>query len=299
MLPAQMASEPSGFVLRHVVGQIAILDDHQAAVNVHDIADFLQWVAFGNHLAGHLRSGEDVIADIFGPGDIDQRVVDLEIEQLPDAATAGVGHRAALGKRGQHSAVAVGAQGQAIGGVQQDLAGGGIDRRHRALTENVKVFRAQAETVVRGQETERLLMRRRTGHQVQRYPHAVPPGHGLQLLDVDLKQCSAGNGANRKLTLGVVKSQAGSLPSRHQDHTYVTVRKPLLSPRTTFGRRETVLGNVQPEGRRFRCPQSQVAKIALVVPLGIQLLDQREIDTADLPSQQFLLPRLQLGPKTQ
>ena len=234
-----------------IVGQVAVLDDHQPAVNVHHVAHLLQRVALGNHLAGHLRVGEDVIADVFGPGDIDQGIVDLEVEQLPDAAGLGVGHGAALGKRGQHAAVAVGAHGQAIGRFQQELARCRIDRRHRALAEDVQVFFGHPEAVMRGEETERLLVRRRTGHQVERYPHPVPLGRGQDLFDMNLKQGSAGDGADRKHALGMVKPQAGPLPSGDQDHADLPGRQGLMTPAAGFRRREPVLRCVQPEGRRL------------------------------------------------
>ena len=208
-----------------------------------------------------------------------------------------------LGKRGQHPAVAVGAHGQAIGPFQQELARCRIDRRHRALAEDVQVFFGQPEAVLRGEESQRLLVRRRTGHQVERDPHPVPLGRGQDLFDMDLKQASAGNGADRKHALGMVKPQAGSLPSRDQDDADLPRRQGLLTPaRASAGEKRFFDASSRKDDHgycRRRSPQGQIAEIALVLPLRIQLLDQREIDAADLPGQRLALPGVQICPKGQ
>ncbi len=210
------------------------------AVNLDHVAHLFQRVALGDHLAGHLRSRKDVIADVFGPGDIDQGIIDLEVEQLPDAAAFGVVHGAALGKGGQHAAVAVGAHGQAVRRFQQELARCRIDRRHRPLAEDVQVLCRQPEAVVGGKELDRLLVRRRAGHQIQRNPHAVPSRRGQHLLDVDLKQGAAGDGADRKHALGMVETQAGPLPAGDEDDADLPGRQGLVTPAAGFGKREPV-----------------------------------------------------------
>ena len=100
----------------------------------------------------------------------------------------GLGHGAALGKCGQHAAVAVGAYGEPIGRFQQELARRRIDRRHRSLAENMQILLGHAKAVVRGKKIERLLVRCRTGHQVKRYSRPVPLGRGEDLFDMNLKQ---------------------------------------------------------------------------------------------------------------
>ena len=48
-----------------------------------------------------------------------------------------------------------------------------------------------------------------------------------------------------------------------------------------------------------RSPQGQIAEIALVLPLRVQLPDQREIDAADLPGERLSGPAVQLCPQAQ
>ena len=126
--------------------------------------------------------------------------------------------------------MAVGAHGQAIGRFQQELACRRIDRGHRTLAEHVQVFLGHAEAVVRREETERLLVRRRASHQVQWNPHTVPQGRGQDLFDMNLKQAAAGDRPDRKHALGMIKPQAGPLPSRDQDHADLPGREGLMTP---------------------------------------------------------------------
>ena len=97
----------------------------------------------------------------------------------------------------------------------------------------------------------------------------------------------------------MVKPQAGPLPSRDQDHADLPGREGLVTPGASLAGREAVLGGVQPEGRGLPGPQGQIAKIALVLPLGKKLLDQREINAADLPGQRLALLGVQLCPEGQ
>ena len=86
---------------RHVVGQVAIFYDHQPPVHLDDVANSLQRIALGDHLAGHLRAAEQVIAETLRPANLHQRIIDLEVEQLPHSAAPGFGQAASGGKRGQ------------------------------------------------------------------------------------------------------------------------------------------------------------------------------------------------------
>ena len=299
MLPAHIASEPSGFVLRATSSGRSL---YSMTISRPSTSTTLPTFSSGSRLAITWLVisdvGEDVIADVFGPGDIDQGIVDLEVEQLPDAAALGVGHGAALGKGGQHAAVAVGAHGQAIGRFQQESARRRIDRRHRALAEYVQVFFGHPEAVVRGEERERLLVRRRTGHQVERNPHPVPPGRGQDLFDMDLKQ-ACGRRRGRSETCPWDGRTPGGSPALRRPGSRRPARPPgpadpgrgLLPARSG--------SSMRPAGR----PRAAAARKARSRKLpwscrwAIQLLDQREIDAADLPGQRLSLPGVQAVPR--
>jgi hypothetical protein len=151
----------------------------------------------------------------------DQRIINLEVEQLADAAAAGVGHGTAGGEGGEHAAVPTRAAGQPARRFQEQFSAGRLDGRHGPLAEDHQVRDGQSEPLVPGEEFQRLGMRGRAGHQVQRHMRLVPPGRGQDLLDVDLEQRPAGQGADRVHPLGMVEAQAGALPARYQNGAHL------------------------------------------------------------------------------
>ena len=140
-------------------GQVGILDHLRAAVDSDHHAQLLVGADLLDHLERHLGVGLAVQAEERRVGDLDERVVDLEIEEradaplphLVEAARAAVGPGRGQGRQG--AAVAVGAEGDAALLGQQDLAGLAVDGRHLPLDEEADVV--EAEVVVLGEERGR------------------------------------------------------------------------------------------------------------------------------------------------
>jgi len=74
-----------------VVGQVAVLQHPYSAVDLHGVAHLFQGVDLGDHLGGHFRAGQKMVAEKILAGDINQRVIDLEVEELLDASGLGGG----------------------------------------------------------------------------------------------------------------------------------------------------------------------------------------------------------------
>ena len=85
--------------------------------------------------------------------DLHQRVVHLEVEDVPHPATGELVEHARLGQGRERAAVAVRAGEQHPGRFQQQPAGGEVHGRHRALLEEVDVVPAEAEVVVARRST--------------------------------------------------------------------------------------------------------------------------------------------------
>ena len=147
---------------------------------------------------------------------------------------------------------------------------------------------------------ERLLVRRRTGHQVKRYPHAVPLGRRP--------------GSSRRGSGTAVRPETGPIgnmplgwsnPSRVPcpPATSITPTSPAASAsaprRRASAGREPVRGRVQPEGRRRPGALGQRAEIALLVPLAVQPLQQVQVQRADRAAKRLLPGRGQLIPESQ
>ena len=94
----------------------------------------------------------------------------------------------------------------------------GIDGGHRPLAEDEQVLLRQPEALVLGEERRGFVVRGRAGHQVQRNPHAVAPGGGHDLLDVNLEERLLRDRPDGEHALGMVEAQPRSLPAGHQDH---------------------------------------------------------------------------------
>ena len=174
MLPAQSSSRPSGSRrLGQLGGQVGILDHLGPAVDRDDHAQLLVGREPLDHLERHLGVGLAVQAEERRVGDLDQRIVDLEVEERADAPLAHLVQaarravRPGRGQRGERAAVAVGAEGDVVPVGQQDLARRAVDRRHLPLDEEPDVL--QAEPVVALEEGDRRLVVLGAGHDVERH----------------------------------------------------------------------------------------------------------------------------------
>ncbi len=95
--------------MRGFVGQIAVFDHLHPAINSHQIAYFFQRIALSDRERRHFRTREQVVADQQRIANLHERIIDLEVKQVLDAAVFDVGQRAAFHQGRQHAAVAIGA----------------------------------------------------------------------------------------------------------------------------------------------------------------------------------------------
>ena len=194
--------------------------------------------------------------------------------------------------------MAVGAQGEAVRGVQQHLARRRVDRRHRPLAEDVQVFFRQAESVVPPEKRDGFLVGGRAGHQVQGNPRAVASARGDDLLDVDLKQRLSRHRPDRKHALGVVEPEPRRLPSGHEDHADLARRERLGPASPGLVGREGVLRGVEPERRRRAGPVDQLVNVLDHVARVVQRGNLSQVDRANLGRQGLALRRARDGPRT-
>ena len=100
-------------------------------------------VAFVDHLRRHFAAGQAVAAQEQLIANLQQRIVDLAIEKVLNAAPLGIGQAAAFDQSREHSAVAVGSQEQRAGRFEQNPLESVIDGPHRRLAENADVLRGR------------------------------------------------------------------------------------------------------------------------------------------------------------
>ena len=155
--------------------------------------------------------GCDVPAEEAGIADLHQRVVDLEVEDVLDAAGL------ELGRAGRDSARAVsvppwpfGLRNSRPGSSSSSRPVARSQRRHRSLLEE-RSRRSAGRPKKRLSAEERLGVgvRRRAGHHQERDRLAVPPRQGQHLLGVDLEQRSRRTPGRPGTSPSACRSRAG------------------------------------------------------------------------------------------
>ena len=222
MLPAQSSRVPSGSRRSaSSAGQVGVLDHLGPAADLDDDADPLVGVDLLDDLERDLGVGLAVQAEERGVGDLDERVIDLEIEDRADSGRSHLlqARRRAVGpgrgQGGEGAAVAVGAEGEVALVGEQDLARRLVDGRHLPLGEEADAL--QAEIGVLGEEPGGRLVVLGAGHDVERDRPAVAAAEGEDLLAVDLEEGRARDRADRVGPLRAVEPQPGPLAARDDD----------------------------------------------------------------------------------
>src|SRR5262249_23227768 len=106
--PVTQVKTSVGVALRHqVVRQVAVLDDAGASSDASDDADLLLRDRLLDDLARHVGSMERVVAEELRVEDGQERIVDLEVEDVLDAACLEVPERAGSLERLEGAAVSV------------------------------------------------------------------------------------------------------------------------------------------------------------------------------------------------
>ncbi len=221
MLPAQISSEPSGLRRRATSSGKSLYSITRSRPST--------WITLPTRSRGsRLRTTwlenpeprKQVVAQELRATDLDQRIVDLEVEQVLDPAAAGVGQSARSRQSRQHPAVAVRAQGDAVPLGQEDLPAGLVNGRHRPLAEEPDVFRRQSEPVVPREEIEGFGVGRGTGHDV--------PGDAIH------RSAAAGRGFSRRATGRAdcpKPGRSGTSPWNGRSPAECPVRRPRASRR--------------------------------------------------------------------
>ena len=131
--------------LRQGGRQVGILDHTRAAVHGDDHAQSLVRGELLDDFERHLGIRPAVMAEENGVGDVDERVIDLEVEEgahpalahLVETTRRTVGTR--LGQGGERSSVAVGTEGDGPFPGEQKLARRAVHGGHLALPEETDV----------------------------------------------------------------------------------------------------------------------------------------------------------------
>ncbi len=236
-------------------GQVAVLDHPADAVDLHHVAHLFQRIALGHDLQRVLAVRQHVTAQELGLTNRGQGVIDLEIKQVLQTPPVHFVQGAAALKGGQHPSVAVraGAQRAAVG--QQQMAGLGIDGGHRPLAEDDQVLPVEPVALLAVEELAGGLVRGGAGHDVQGNRGPVPGRRRPDLLDKNLKQRRAREGADRVHPLGMGEAQPSTLAAGDQDGRHMARPQFGLAALPRFGGRERPLIPAQPDRRRRRGPQ--------------------------------------------
>ncbi len=197
------------------------------------------------------------------------------------------------------AAVSVGADGDPPRRFQQHAARPGVHRGHRPLTEDEQIVRRQPKPLLGIEKGHGFRVGRRTGHQIQRNPHAIAPAGGHDLLHVELEERFAGKRSDGEQALGMIEAQTGPLSAGHEEHAELSGPQRFLGPPAGLLRGERVLGGIQTEGRRRHGAGRQFAHVVLAAAGFVQPSNQREVDGLDLPGQRLALAGVEFPPKRQ
>ena len=116
----------------------------------------------------------------------------------------------------QHAAVAIGSHGDAVGGIEEEIAGGGVDGWQITLPKDEDVVGVEAAVVVVGQPRPRVGVGRGAGHDRQRHPTSIALGDAAESAEKEIEERCPGERADRHDPLRTVASQARALPTGHE-----------------------------------------------------------------------------------
>ena len=286
------------------VGDVAVFDHVERAVDHHHISDPVFRRRLAHDLARILGARHQMVADELGAADVDDRVVDLKVEELFDAAPpefgqcprppnlfeGGVGLRTV--DRGEESAVPVGTSGDLPFFGQKHLAVVVADRGDGSLAEDQDVFVGEAEIFILFKERDRLFVGGGTGLNAEGDSRTILPRRRPDPLDVDLKEGDPRNGSDRIDPFGVGEIEAGSLPPRDDRRRQFAGAERLFPTSDRFVRIERasrIGGAISPlaqiaqaERGRFLGPVGQRRGLGGFPPAGVEFFDPGQIERADL-----------------
>ena len=140
----------------------------------------------------------------------------MKIGQVFDTTFIGIVKATAPLQRTNRATVSIGAKRERGLGLQQQLTGRRIDRRHGSLFKNTNVVSVQTQIVV----LFKVLLGWRigcfAGHDVKRDVHAVQITDRNQPICKKLKQSSARDRSDRKHSFGLIKPQPSALSASDQ-----------------------------------------------------------------------------------
>ena len=118
---------------------IAILRGSPNGLTSNEIAELVGRTLLGDDLGRDLGIRGQMMAEEYRIGHFNQRIVHLEVENLPDAAFAQAPEQPAIGQGCQRAAMTVRTREQPARRFEQQLAGGHVQGGHRALAKEVHV----------------------------------------------------------------------------------------------------------------------------------------------------------------
>ncbi len=196
--------------------KVGVFDDRYFSGDHAEVSEFLHGSAFWNGLCGHISVGpggqsykERVDAMI-------ERIVDLEIGDVFDAAFGHVVQCAASAQCVEASAVPLAAEGERVLVGQEDFPVQ-VHHRHLSLREEKDVPTVQAEVIVLVEELARGGVVGPAGHYVPRDGRTVMTGCGEDLFGEYMEEGFVPDGRNGKASFGSVESKPRSFPTRDDE----------------------------------------------------------------------------------
>ena len=173
--------------LRLVRRQVGVFDDLRPAIPGRHHADLLSGPGFLQHLQAHVASGEIVEAGKYRVRQVDERVVDLEVEEMLYLPGKRIGEGSGIPQRAVAAAMSVGAEEDAAGCLQDELAPL-VEDGQGCLPHEDDISGREAEVVVPLEVVTGHCVRRRAGHDVPGQGGAVDRAETENLRRVDLEE---------------------------------------------------------------------------------------------------------------
>ena len=131
------------------------------------------------------------------------------------------------------------------GTVEQQVAGGGIQRRQIVLAKDEHAVGIEAAAGVVGEKGSGFSIRGGTGHDRQRHVAAIPPADGHEPAEQHFEEIGFRHRADAAESLRPMAAQTGALSSGHEDRADLSGTQRLSAAADRVGRRDAIAGIAQ------------------------------------------------------
>ena len=214
-----------------------------------------------------------------------ERVVDLEADDVLHALAAKPVEPARFRQGHEHPAMAIGCQRQMAGTVEQQPAGGGVERWQVVLAEDEDAIWLEAAAGVVGEERPCLGIGGGTGHDRQRHIAAIPPSNGDELAEQHFEEIGFRYRSDAAQSLWPMAAKTGALSAGHEDRADLSRAQCLAATADGIRRQDAIRGIAQPQaGGRDGGGEvdHRLAAVAAACGESLHLCDQRPVDSLQL-----------------